>query len=133
MAIQDFDAARIEIRDDTDLWGPYLFNFPTCSSATSNDGVLPYGATIATVAVYAYEGKVKPLYTLASMTTFDSIIEIGAATPSTINDTGTPGVRMRLQMPATDRKGTRATLRFLLTMKTTHAVYPFYFPYVWVM
>lgn len=32
----------------------YTFQFPTCSSATANDGAIPFGRTISSVTVVAY-------------------------------------------------------------------------------
>jgi hypothetical protein len=40
------ESKRITLRvDDTNI--PYTFQFPICSSATANDGAVPYGLTIA--------------------------------------------------------------------------------------
>jgi len=128
MPLVDFDTncGRIEIRENTDKWGWYFFNFPACSSEAANDGALPYGATIASVSIKAYEGNVKSSDIISTLTTFDSIIESG--TPATY---GATGVKIKFQMPHISRKGTRATLVINLTLQGD-AKYPFYFPYVYV-
>lgn len=36
---------------------PYSFSFPACSSASANDGVLPFGHTIADCDITAYDAN----------------------------------------------------------------------------
>ena len=38
-----------------DVKVPYTFGLPACSSATANDGAIPYGTTIASVVVTAHK------------------------------------------------------------------------------
>lgn len=47
----DFNG-KIELRANTSM--TYSFKFPTATSATANDGWLPYGRTIIDVDVYGY-------------------------------------------------------------------------------
>lgn len=54
-APDDFqDIAQIKIQPGTNNV-PKSFNFPVCSSATSNDGFIPYGETISDIAVTAHK------------------------------------------------------------------------------
>lgn len=36
---------------------PYTFTFGVCSSATANDGAIPYGDSVSSCAVKAYDGS----------------------------------------------------------------------------
>ena len=68
---RDFPIGRVNVRRastlaSSDMWGPHLWGFPACSSATGNDGMIPYGTTISDVDVYAYIGDVRPSSSVAS-------------------------------------------------------------------
>ena len=117
---------NIIIRYYTDLWGPYLFKFPPCTSSTSNDGAIPYGTTISAVTVNAYSGKVKPSDDLATKTDISSVLIDPSYTPVVVNDTQ---VSVKFQYPGDSYKGTKATIIFELTLNTS-AKHPFYFHYV---
>jgi len=122
----DFDEQSIDIRYFTNLWGPYSFAFPPCSSATANDGVIPYGTTIQTVSVKAYIGNVTPSATLASETDITATLIDPAYTPVVSADTN---VLVKFQHPGVAYKGEKATLIFELTLDT-NAKHPFYFKYL---
>ncbi len=47
---------------------PYSFTFTVCSSATANNGLLPYGTNISTVTVTAYDSALSPVLTIISGT-----------------------------------------------------------------
>ena len=49
---------EINVDGYEDKWGGYVLEFPICTSATANDGLLPYGTTISSVTMKAYEGKI---------------------------------------------------------------------------
>lgn len=48
-----FKQGKITIQTN-DVMG-YTFKFPICTSATANDGAIPYGRTIASAVVVAYD------------------------------------------------------------------------------
>lgn len=124
----DFDSEIIEIRYSTDLWGPYRFNFPICSSATAGDGAIPFGDTISAVTVKAYLGNVKPSSVLTDFTEITtSVIDPGYA-PTFGNDY----VVCKFQYPGDTYKGEKVTLIFELTL-SSGAKHPFYFQYLKIM
>lgn len=94
--MSQFETGKI-ILQPGDVIG-YAFKFPIAESATSNTGALPYGRTISSVAVTAYDadGEVAT----------DDLIE---GTPSL--DTVT--VTVVLKYPGTDG---RYSLRFIITL-----------------
>jgi len=107
-----FPVRKIEINATSELWGPFSFNFPINSSATANDGSLPYGTVIDAVTVSAYEGIIDGTNTLASETEITDLIEAGYTSIS-----GDDTVTLRLQYPvATSFKGSEATIIFDLTL-----------------
>ena len=48
-----FDIGKITIQSGDEIG--YTFKFPIASSATANDGAIPYGRTISSVIVTAYD------------------------------------------------------------------------------
>ena len=50
----DFEGSRAIIIQPTDVMVPYSFNFTVCTSSTGNDGALPFGHTINSMAVAAH-------------------------------------------------------------------------------
>ena len=122
----DFDEQSIDIRYFTDLWGPFLFNFPACTSAIANDGVIPYSASIATVSVCAYIGNVKPLSNLSGFTDITSDIIDPAYTP-VVQDS--VNISVKFQYPGDTYKGEKVTVIFQLSLDTG-ATHPFYFQYL---
>ena len=122
----DFDEQSIDIRYYTDLWGPFLFKFPACTSATANDGSLPYSASIATVSVCAYIGNVKPSSDLSEFTEITGdIIDPGYA--PVVQDN--VNISVKFQYPGDTHKGEKVTLIFQLSLDTS-AQHPFYFQYL---
>lgn len=122
----DFTEQEIEVRYDTDLWGPYLFSFPACSSATANDGTIPFGATIQTVNVRAFIGNVKSSSNLASFATVTSALIDPSYTPIVVDNTD---VSVKFQYPGNTYRNNKVTLIFELTL-STGAKHPFYFQYL---
>ena len=119
----DFDQETIEIGYYTDGWGPYTFKFPIATSVTANDGLIPYGSTIASANVKAYQGNVKRSSTLADETEIADLIDTDHA-PIIGDDT----VKVKFEYPGTDFKGEKATLIFELTL-STGGMKSFYFQY----
>ncbi|RLD57843.1 MAG: hypothetical protein DRI97_04420 [Bacteroidetes bacterium] len=116
----------IEVGYDTDLWGPYGFKFPINTTETSNDGMIPYGDTIADVTVRAFAGKVTRKSSLSEEDEIADLID-PSFTPE-IN-VAKDKVAIKLQYPAITYKGQKATLIFELTL-TSGAEKAFYFQYV---
>lgn len=121
----DFTQTNIEIGYFTDDWGPYGFKFPIASAVTANDGTIPYGTTIASATVKAYQGNVNRKSTLADETEVTGLIDTDYA--PTISDGHT--VNVKFAYPGTTFKGQKATLIFELTL-STGAKNPFYFQYL---
>lgn len=127
---RDFPLGRINVRrassiGSSDLWGPHLWKFPACTSATANDGMIPYNTTINSVSVKAYQGNVKASDTLGSFTEITTLID-PSYTPQIVDDVN---VSVKFQWPGDTYKGQKATLIFLLTLSNT-AVHPFFWQYV---
>jgi hypothetical protein len=116
----------IEVGYNTDLWGPYGFEFPINTTATSNDGMIPFGDTIASVNVRAFQGKVTRKSTLTDETEISDLID--PAFPAEIG-AGSHKVSIKLQYPNITYKGQKCTLIFELTL-TSGAEKAFYFQYV---
>lgn len=127
--MSDFAKTRIDINYFTNLWGPYAFRFPICSSATANDGKIPYGDTIDAVEVKAYEGVVTDESDLADAIEIEDLIDPDFTPFVSGGDT----ISLKLQYPSdpADLKGTRATLVFELTL-TSGGTKAFYFPYIYI-
>jgi len=112
----DFPTKIIEIDQDTDLWGPYVFTFPIATSATANDGVIPFGDTVASVVVESYLGKVERGDVLSSETVLhgtDYDFVDADYTPVTGSNT----VKIKLVYPTDNTyTGQKATLVFVITL-----------------
>ena len=115
----------IEVGYYTDLWGPYLFTFPINTSATANDGLIPYGDTIASVTVKAYQGRVNRKSTLSEETEIAGLIDTDFE-PTII---GGYKVSVKFEHPGSTYKGEKATLIFEVTL-ASGAKKAFYFQYV---
>jgi len=108
----NFPVRKIEINSTSELWGPFSFQFPINSSATANDGALPYGTVISDVTVSAYDGIIDGKNTIADEIQITDLIEVGYTTIS-----GTDTITIRLQYPVvTSFKGSEATIIFDLTL-----------------
>ena len=106
----DFDnTTDIECSYYMDLWGPYLFTFPIATSATANDGAIPYLDTISSVTVRAFLGKVTKKSTLSSETEITDDLIDPSYTPDVLGDNI---VRVKIQYPGATYKGQKATLIF---------------------
>jgi len=121
----DFTQATIEVGYYTDDWGPYSFKFPITSSLTANDGLLPYGSTIQSVSVTAYQGSVTRKSTLSEETEVTALID----TDYTPQISGDDIVLVKFAYPAISFKAQKATLIFELTL-STGAQKAFYFQYI---
>lgn len=111
----------IEIRYNTDLWGPYTFPF---------EDAIPSGTSISSVTVKAFQGKQKPADVLATpmysgLTDVTALIIDPSYTP-TIG--GTSDVYVKFQYPGDTYKGEKFTVVFELTLDTS-ARHPFFFHY----
>jgi hypothetical protein len=80
---------------------PYSFTFPTATSATANDGAIPFEAEISSVVVTALD--VNGVDRTAEMVVSSFIV--------------TPVVTVNLKYPATSGNG-RYSLEFVLTLST---------------
>lgn len=80
---------------------PYTFTFAAASSATANDGSIPYGATISTVDVKAFDAAGN------DVTSEMVVSESNTTLVETVN----------LKYPATTGEGVYS-LEFLLTLST---------------
>lgn len=95
-----------------DKWGGYVLKFPICTSATANDGLLPYGTTISSVTMKAYEGKIDEKTDLSSITEITTLIDDSPA-PAVQNDNE---VVFYLQHPGTTHNNKKCTLVAQLTL-----------------
>jgi hypothetical protein len=109
----DFGTGSIEIRYNTDSWGPFDFDFIDA---------LPAGETIATVSVQAYYGNMKPKSDISAFTSCATLIELGTLCTSSHH------VQMKLQHPLTDPgdTGKKCTLRINVSTESG-GKYPFLF------
>jgi uncharacterized surface anchored protein len=121
----DFTQTDIELDYYTDDWGPYSFNFPIASSATANDGLLPYGTTIQSVSVNAYQGNVNRKSTLGDETEISGLVDADYTPTISGDDT----VLVKFAHPGASYKTQKATLIFELTL-SNGAKNAFYFQYV---
>lgn len=64
---------------------PYTFTFAACSSATANDGSIPFGTAISSVAVKAFDegGTDRTTEIVASQSTTTTVVSTGLKYPST--------------------------------------------------
>jgi len=127
----DFPTKIIEIDQDMDLWGPYTFTFPVCSSDTANDGSIPYGDTIATVVIEAYDGKVDRGDVIADQTELHGTdYDFVDADYTPVVDGSASTIKVKFVFPADDEySGDKATLVFVVTL-TSGGTKAFYFHYV---
>lgn len=116
----------IELEYYTDLWGPYFFIFPVNTTATSNDGIIPYGDTITSVSVRAFIGNVKRKSDLDNFTEITTDMIDPEYTPE-ISAGNT--VLVKLQYPGETHKGTKATLILEVDL-ASGGKKAFYFQYV---
>lgn len=64
---------------------PYEFNIPPCSSATANDGAIPYGTNIASVVVTAHKSDGTVATGLvASSSEASNVVTVLVSFPSTV-------------------------------------------------
>jgi hypothetical protein len=91
---------RILLQSGTDTV-PYSFTFPVASSATANDGSIPFESTISSAVVKAFDANGVDRTT--EMIVSSSVIS--------------PVVTVSLKYPATTKNG-RYYLEFILTLNT---------------
>jgi len=118
----DFDSVDIELNHYTDNWGPFIFYIPSATSQTSNDGLIPYGATLADATIRAFIGVVR------SGTTLDDYTEI---TDNVIDTDVVPiveadKIRVYFNYPGSQYKGKKITVVFECLL-TTGAQQAFFF------
>jgi len=130
---RDFPLGRVNVRRastpaSSDNWGPHLWGFPACSSATANDGVIPFGTTINAVSVYAYIGNVKPKSDHSLFTEITADLIDPDYVPSVVDGLN---ISVRFKWPGDTYKGEKATLIFYLELSNL-AEHPFYWQYVYI-
>ena len=91
-------------------WGNFNFRFPICSALAANDGALPYGDSISTVDVEAYEGEIMNSADISGGTEITDLIDDAQAPAVSGKDT----VNLQLQYPSSFTGD--ATLYFKLTL-----------------
>lgn len=124
----DFSEELIEIRYDTDLW-PMIFSFPPASSATANDGAIPFGETITAVTVRTFLGNLQSKNTVSDFTELTTLVD---GTPSIVNDTQ---VQVKFQFPSGGEESNtnqKVTVVFELEL-ASGAKHPYYFQYLKIM
>ena len=64
---------------------PYTFTFAACTSATANDGSIPYGSTISSAAVKAFDeaGDDKTAEIVSSSSSSDLVVTVYLDWPAT--------------------------------------------------
>ena len=80
---------------------PYFFTFPAATSQEANDGSIPYGTTISSKAITAFDAD-------GNDVTSEIIVSTSLSTPV---------VTVRFKYPATTGDG-RYSIEFLLTLST---------------
>ncbi|RLF02477.1 MAG: hypothetical protein DRJ64_09300 [Thermoprotei archaeon] len=103
----------IDVTYYNDNWGNYIVSFPICTSATANDGIIPYNTTITGVEIEAYLGKVLNRDSLSGETEIVGLIDSNDTTPFVQNDNE---VGFTLAHPGTAYENQNATLVFKLTI-----------------
>ncbi|MDD5062778.1 MAG: hypothetical protein PHN44_10915 [Candidatus Marinimicrobia bacterium] len=66
--VDDFQGTSSITLQANDTKVPYTFTFGVCSSATANDGMIPYGMNVSSIAVTAYNSDGTPNTSLISGT-----------------------------------------------------------------
>lgn len=103
----DFDGTDFIIVQPYDDNVPYSFGFEACSSATANDGSLPYGTTISNYTIAAHKH---------GTTDVDAATELIAS-----HSRNGLVIQVRLQYPTTLGIGLYH-LRFVLTLSDTSVI-----------
>lgn len=96
-----FSTSSIIILQPGSATVPYTFTFAAASSATANDGSIPFGSTISSIAIKAFDVAGNDVTT--EMVSSSSL--------------STPVVTISLKYPATTGEG-RYSLEILLTLST---------------
>lgn len=112
----------LEICSGMDKWGPYHFKVPISTSATANNGTIPFGTEIASVNVQVFQGIANKSSEMSDFTEITSLV-IDADRPAVILDGDT--IAIWFQYPGVEYKG-RMTIVFTVTLDTG-AVRPLYF------
>ena len=112
----DFGSGSIEIRRNTDNWGPYALDL----SAS-----LPTGVRVSSCDATVYVGKLKKTSTKSDFSTCASVIESGTIA------TSNQSIQFKTQYPGDIYKGEKCTIVFTVTL-VTGAINSFYFYPVYV-
>jgi len=99
----DFGSNSIEIRRNSDSWGPFSFVLTD---------MLPTGVRISSVMATVYIGNLKPSSDISDFSTLSSLIESGTLVTS--NQT----VQMKFQYPGDDHKGDKCTIVITVTLSS---------------
>ena len=100
----DFKEVQDIILQPLDVEAPYSFSIPACTSATANDGGIPYDTTIASVVVTAHkqsDGSDVSSEIVDSSSVSDNIVSVALNYPST-SGVGTYHLRFALTLDNSD-------------------------------
>lgn len=112
----------IELGYKTTSWGSYKFTFPICTTIDANDGLLPFGSSIASVVVRAFLGNITRKSVLDDETEIEGLVCIS---PTVRNENE---VLLDLNYVVA-YKSQKVTLVFEVTL-TSGSTRSFYFQYV---
>ena len=112
----DFGTGSIEIRRNTDNWGPYELDLSTS---------LPTGLRIVECDASIYVGKLKTTSTKSDFGTCASVIESGTIA------TSNQAIQFKTQYPGDAYKSSKCTIVFTVTL-SSGAINSFYFYPVYV-
>ena len=101
---------KIKIDSFTDLWGKHTLVFPVCSSETANDGLLPFGAVIASATLKVYSGYIDEKTDISTATLVPDIID---GTPIVVSPNK---VTFFVQHPGATYANIKATLIVEITL-----------------
>lgn len=112
----------LEICSGMDNWGPYHFKVPISTSATANNGTIPFDTEIASVDVQVFQGIANKSSVMSDFTEITPLV-LDSDRPADILDGDT--IAIWFQYPGVGYKG-RMTIVFTVTLDTG-AVRPLYF------
>jgi hypothetical protein len=115
----DFDRFRIDIRQNTADWGPFVFDFTSA---------MPTGVTVSAVTLKSYLGHVNPKDDLDDET--ETTSELVDTVLTVVSGSYNVNAYFNYPTTATNIGGVKHTLVFNLTM-SNGATHSFYGYYVW--
>ena len=130
-SVNDWPLGRIDVRKATlassDLWGPHVWQFKACSSATASNGIIPYNNPISTIIVKAFLGNAKPSSDLSLFIDITTDLIDPDYTPTIQNDNE---ITLKFQWPGDVYKGQKASLVFVPKLQEGGGTHPFYWKYI---